>query len=421
MIRVAVIDDGINDTLINCRVQHFNVVSDNDDDVELFSHGTICAKFIEEYGMVDCIYDVRCLNKNGEGDINLLINAMVLCSELDITHINISNGIENFICGSYEYNSLLSICYLLHKKGVKIFAAQSNYGAITIPADFTFVKSVEELEPINNIVSRIYRQSDCYVREIPSAIIRKYKKFVHCNSYACAYLCGISTISDNLILRRSWVEGESLFFICSKMIQWLRAQFFVVNNHRISSLFYGDCMMEMTKQNKDCYSRDVIFDKKIGIFKMIYIRMKCNLKGGLYWYPTRYSKFWAVNKKIEQPIVYIYGDMSEMKKIEIGKELQVLFTGDGYIADIISDSPNAIKYSLHYVDYIEKELQNYCSVSGADIIIYVVQCNIVKNICDDIVVYIENNSVSIVGDKYHIFFSEIKVKDIYKEVINHYK
>ena len=188
---IAMLDDGICKNEILTPIEAYCIGKERNEDFiqrDCESHATICAKIIEKYCMPDKFIDIAFLGENGAADIIDLCLALELCFTLEVDVINLSNGIENYNEKSEEYQRLLSICKKISDKGVKIYAAQSNRGRQTIPANFPCTISVEQLERRQNILYSLYRKSDIYAngKHIIHINGKKYKT-IKCNSYACAY------------------------------------------------------------------------------------------------------------------------------------------------------------------------------------------------------------------------------------------
>lgn len=195
--KVAIVDNGINESALNAPVVHINSIGGLYRSSSSDSHGTICAKIIETYGCVSLMYDIICLDQNGQSNINTLVNALNLCCELDVDIINISAGIECYSETSDEYIALRDVCARLIASGKKIYAAQSNDGFITIPADYSNVISVEQTFLFSNSLYSLYRTSD--VRINGQRIIKINKqpyRTSKCNSYACAFAVALATAGE---------------------------------------------------------------------------------------------------------------------------------------------------------------------------------------------------------------------------------
>ncbi len=187
---VAILDDGICQAEVKTKVERYcvgNSVNRNSVFDDKNSHATICAKIIEKYSSPEKIYDIVFLGNDDMAAPEDIIAALEFCLRLDIDVINLSNGIE--VCGidnSFSHR-LREICEKLKKKGVCIFAAQSNSGMLTVPALFDSTISVEQVG-LSSLMRLPYRQSDVYTKG--AHLIRsngKKRLTIRCNSYACPY------------------------------------------------------------------------------------------------------------------------------------------------------------------------------------------------------------------------------------------
>lgn len=186
---VAIIDNGICEEEMITKIERYLIDGNLTQQTNRYSHATICAKLIESNAQIDKFIDIRILDNNGASNYDKLCKALRYCLTLLPDYINLSNGIECFSVGMY--NELYGICQKLYNLGVKIFAAQSNSGRITIPADFDNVCSVEYKFPISNYIRRDYRKSNICLRT-PSKVVfnNESHNIEKCNSFACAYtLC----------------------------------------------------------------------------------------------------------------------------------------------------------------------------------------------------------------------------------------
>lgn len=80
-IRVAIIDNGINEHLIKRRIEKNIAIDENgiciadtkNIDQQQFQHGTNCAMILEKY-CPDCrLVSIRILDENGEGQLKIFI------------------------------------------------------------------------------------------------------------------------------------------------------------------------------------------------------------------------------------------------------------------------------------------------------------------------------------------------------------
>lgn len=99
-IRVAIIDNGINELHLKREVEKSIVTDENgmyiDDEKNIvhqqFQHGTNCAMILEKY-CSDChLVSIKILDENGRGAIKSIYPALEWCYENQIRLINLSLG-----------------------------------------------------------------------------------------------------------------------------------------------------------------------------------------------------------------------------------------------------------------------------------------------------------------------------------------
>lgn len=190
---IAILDDGICEASLTASVYHIDLLRDGNEILPA-SHGTVCAKIIEKYGVVDRLVDIRFLDVHRNGTIEGLLGALRCCLDLEVDAINISCGIENFMYDDPKVRKLHRLIKRLKKKGIVIFAAQSNLGRITIPAAFPEVFSVEHKSELSNRIHSIYRTSDIYLKA-PHSVKLNGKRVItyRQNSFSCAYACALAS------------------------------------------------------------------------------------------------------------------------------------------------------------------------------------------------------------------------------------
>lgn len=191
--KIALLDNGICDAQISTKTDHIDLLN-GAGDIKPFSHGTICAAIIEKYGAADCFTDIRFFDSSDDKNIDRLIEALEYCYDLRPDIINLSCGIENYMEDDEKIMILHRRIKQLKEKGIDIYAAQSNFGRKTIPADFSETISVEHKRPIKNILNSVYRTSDVYIKA-PFFIRINGKRFYtnSNNSFDCAYACALAS------------------------------------------------------------------------------------------------------------------------------------------------------------------------------------------------------------------------------------
>lgn len=417
--RIAVIDNGIDDREIDVEVIHFCLHGGKVEKVKNIegpkSHGTICAKIIEEYGLIDCIYDIQCIHNENEGDISSLVEALRFCKSIDVNLINISNGVEFIRNDSLEYMELLAACIELWEKGVKIFAAQSNGGFVTYPADFPCVYGVEIWNNYN-YRKNIYRRSDIYVKDRYSKSIiisgQCYNVPV-CNSAACAYVCALATrLNINSVysffygvLSNIFVTYNSFGFFWEKMKQ-----------KRMDRLIIGQNEIYELKIPGKVY----LFSDKSLI--NAYLKIKYN-STGLFLYKNILNVSSKDNSVLDNNnllLISIVGDISCEKKIEIAHLMKNMCVEEGYLVDIVSNYKMAFMNNIYYLN--EKrwgsQLISFCRFCKSDIILMI--CENGKRSYEDICIELRGNRI-IIERKWDAIVEEYSsIIDAFKYILDIY-
>lgn len=210
-ITIAVLDDGINcrkDLLFDLEIIDGKIVTRNNMDDEMTSHGTICYYVMKKY-CLDCkVGSIKILEKKEEDFTNLLI-AIKWCilHQIDMIHMSI---------GTYSLNAYFSLREILAEyviDGGVIVTANSNNGKFTLPAAYSFAFSAQcnDLIAEDSIVNVYSRKYDKCVFEIGSAsevkIDQKYY-YPSCNSY----LAPVLTSKVHNILKKEKCDKYYLLF-----------------------------------------------------------------------------------------------------------------------------------------------------------------------------------------------------------------
>lgn len=150
-INIAIIDDGVNQSDFNLSGswaigRDLKVTDEPCNQIENHdSHGTICAKIMRKYlkkGSIDNIrfHSVAVLDSETmHGNVDQLVAAFELCSELDMRVIHLSIGSSYY----RDFPTIKKCAEELHKKGAIMIAALSNRGTMTYPACLPYVIGVK--------------------------------------------------------------------------------------------------------------------------------------------------------------------------------------------------------------------------------------------------------------------------------------
>ncbi|MDE7423854.1 MAG: S8 family serine peptidase [Lachnospiraceae bacterium] len=149
-IRVAIIDNGINEFFIKRKLEKSITINENGicisdtkkTDQHQFQHGTNCAMILEKYCSNCQLISIRILDENGRGAIKSIYPALEWCYKNQIKLGNLSLGTSDFR-DCEKLRSLINECAA---KGMIIIAATANSGFVSYPASFTNVIGVATTE-----------------------------------------------------------------------------------------------------------------------------------------------------------------------------------------------------------------------------------------------------------------------------------
>lgn len=210
-ISIAVLDDGINDRkdlLFDLETVDGKIVTRNNLNSEMISHGTICYHVIKKYYPNCRVGSIKVIEKKEESFNNLLI-AIKWCTLHQIKMIHMSIG----TCSLNAYFSLREILAEYVISGGVIVAANSNSGKFTLPAAYSFVFSVQCNEMIEegrivNVYSCKYDKCIFEIGSISEAGIDQKYYWPSCNSYTAPVL----TSKFYSILKRKKYDKYYLLF-----------------------------------------------------------------------------------------------------------------------------------------------------------------------------------------------------------------
>lgn len=317
------------------------------------SHGTVCAKIIEEYAAPDKIIDIVFTDEEGYAEIEDLIDAFRVCLEIEVDCINMSNGIEEYNIYSSEYKELLNVCKELYYKGVKIFAAQSNDGNQAIPAYFPYTVSVERFRIFDSVMRMPYRRSDIYTfGSFKITIGWRKRKVIKCNSFACPYALSLSaTGSKSLKIWNSKLISSDVTLYKQVFYNKKNIMLFDSNNKKNGSVYLDNVsFLQKRKLNKNNLN-------------FLTLEPAWLLKRFIAWKSKK-------EKKCDIPIIYIN---IGKKGISTALRLYRYFKNEKYNTAVLSE------YKSHFLKgayYLPKSLMhqyiNYFSHQTNNDIIFVI-------------------------------------------------
>ena len=212
-IHVAIIDDGINEGFFNLELLKNVEVNDNLEvinreyyDINIKSHGTICAGIIMKYSKNILLSSVKILTKM-QGSIAKLCAAIQWCINNQVDVINMSIG----TIGYEEIRNLKEAIIKANENNIIVVAASCNEGNISYPAVFhqvigvkcNFHHNIKEGEFIYNINSKDNVEINC--NSIHSLIDYHGERVIskRCNSYAAPLITSkvVEIKKENLNLK----------------------------------------------------------------------------------------------------------------------------------------------------------------------------------------------------------------------------
>ncbi|MCM1083969.1 MAG: S8 family serine peptidase [Clostridium sp.] len=202
-IRIAIIDNGINEFFIKSVIEKSIAIDENGNciadttnmDWQQCQHGTNCAMILEKYCADCCLISIRILDENGKGSIKSIYPALEWCRKNQIRLINLSLGTVDFR-DCEKLRTLINECAF---NGMIIIAATANSGFVSYPASFTNVIGVATTcSPLSYSNDYMQMGIDTIVpSEHMVKIFDKEIRTLLSNSYAAPYVCAL--IANRLI------------------------------------------------------------------------------------------------------------------------------------------------------------------------------------------------------------------------------
>lgn len=220
MIKVAIIDDGVNSALLDKRMYHLNPPKYKGK--KTVTHGTICATVLLKYYRQVELYDVNILNSDGHGDINDLLFALDWCNKHSMRIINMSLTTRVY----YDLIKLESILNKLIQNGIFIVCSLHNSNTFSYPALFKGVFGVridheKVLKPGEVAFDLIQNAS------IENSMIAECDKFIKlksgkkiliesCNSFVTPVVT--AKIAEYVDVNHKSTINEVLEYFCRKFV-----------------------------------------------------------------------------------------------------------------------------------------------------------------------------------------------------------
>ncbi|WP_339195068.1 S8 family serine peptidase [Aeribacillus sp. FSL W8-0870] len=250
-VSIAILDSGINQTHIELQgkiIDSFNTVeSENHED--FLNHGTAVAAIIagenKEKGICGIfptalIYDVRILDKNGNGNVDNLVEGLEWAIEQDVDIINIS-------VGTSESNPKLEKAVNeANKKGIIIIASSGNkYGlSADYPAKYDSVISVGSIgEDLKKSVFGVSGKVDFVAPGEDIKSIDNNGEYVLYSgtSFSTAFVTGVVA---NLLSQNSYPDNKTKF---TQVYSDLKSMSVLPSQTENVSKFYGNGIVKFKK------------------------------------------------------------------------------------------------------------------------------------------------------------------------------
>lgn len=386
-IKIAVIDNGIDDTQIDFDLENkvyvdsaSECISDDKDISDFtFAHGTICANIIKKNTESAKLNSVRMLNESGRGLVDSLSPALEWCYLNGIRLVNLSFGTTHF----HDKSIIRKVINHYAYKGMIIVAATSNIGYTTYPASFSNVISVEagddfhfaELAQKEKGVDFMAPvEQEHFIEKAPYGIPRS-------NSYAAPYVTAMianilqENSSASLTTIRETIcnsSKENTFFY---MPDWIEAAWVSDKCQKSEAAYYFKHIAGDLDACRDEIDTLVVVDneelqKYNGIEKhIVYLgedSIECSLTTGYFWSKEqRIEQITSSLKRkseIEIPIIIIKLCKGQDTILALDV-LRSCFSKEGHNIYAVSSEIESVLYDL---EYLPKEL---CSQSNSETVL----------------------------------------------------
>lgn len=199
MIKIGLIDSGINVGYYISSNRIINVSSINNDYTDNLGHGTYCSYLISRLNPTAIIHNIKVFDKQLITSTKNIINGIRWCIDNNVKLINISVAIRSL----ENYYEMVEICNEAERKKVIIISSGNSYGSVCLPAYLNNVIGVGVARNIN--YDKFYFVKDSPIQyytlgefeDLPSN--KDGLTSIHGISYATANMTGIISrfISNN--------------------------------------------------------------------------------------------------------------------------------------------------------------------------------------------------------------------------------
>lgn len=410
-IKVAVIDNGVNEEKLGCKLkcqvcinQSGKIVSDNNNIKDTkFLHGTTCAAIIKKYFPNSEIYSLRILDKRGKGGIEYFEPALKWCLEQDIKIVSLSLGTTHFR-DKTVIRQLVNYCA---NQGMYIIAATSNGKYVSYPAVFSNVLSVAtKNNGYDDIKMKTILGLDVLAESEHELVIEGRNVVAQkSNSYAAPFvtaqagrLLGEGTSCSNIIELKHLLgncRNEDMEIIYRYFTpDWIcRAQ--VRNVRKRSKVpYYFDVVNENDNQYDTIIVNELSDVENIVCLKkhIVYLGVESfegEFEDRFFWSPFKRKQFielcFSSVREIDIPIVLCEWN-NAIDEIFLLTALREKFGEQGYNFYTISTEAESVLYDLEYIP-------NECLLKK-DKILKFLSCEIYYKQSDGILLGISNEGDS---------------------------
>lgn len=439
--RVAIIDDGVHTEVVrNCTrcftVKNRQVIATNNDSISKNSHGTICAKIIENNISDIDLVSISIYQENEYGNEENLGIALEWCKNNNIDLINMSNGAY----GYFENEKLNDLCFQNFQNGIYLVAAINNNLLYTSPAHLPYVISVSNRRRFRLYRNRIVKAD--VVANGTAVFLAPDGKW-HIGTYSSFSCARIS----NKIIRYFKNKGRNHSFfrtigISNRLDLYnfglLKNMFCLNNEELIKNYGYSPCEDYKNKKLYDSKTNSLVIAPQSNIddvvaiihknFSKIYSVIWCNkhIPKRLKKLCKKYDiKYWdesvydidtfLKNFEITEPIIVI---KNSKNSFQIASEITKRLLQDNYKALLFAEEKYSYLYGAIGTVSINK-IKVFCEEFEPDIIVIASDSDTLNNYAD-LLIYSEENILFLQTEN-GIIELPINYDDIYKKIISQFE
>lgn len=374
-IRVAIIDNGINELFIKKGMEKSIAIDENgiciadtkNIDQQQFQHGTICAMILEKYCSDCLLISIRILDENGKGPIKSIYSALEWCYNNQISLVNLSLGTEDF----RECEKLRFLINEYAVKGMIIIAATANSGFVSYPASFTNVIGVATTgSPLSYTMDYMQMGIDTVV---PSEhIVNMFDEEIRTilsNSYAAPYVCALivnrlntdKTLDIKKIKEYAKEQSHIEIIVGVYEPDWVYKAYMAGGKKTSRAEYYFETVSGVVDEIWDevdtviAFSMADLEELNIENKNLIYLGREdihnIDVQGFLWSRETRQQQILNNHyqgKGLEVPVV-ILAIETTIDSFYILSELKRAFANGGYNAYTVGMEPECVLYGLEYM------------------------------------------------------------------------